>query len=263
MMIISTGEGLDILGDGHGCLKERIDLLEQAGYIKGEDGLYRHPKGRKLVYLNDEANKGYSKDERILYGEFPSIAMMQIMKQHVEAGLAYAVTSNNNEKICKYLDPSIINTDHLEAMDFAIEMNQFEIKYGAKEREKLGNELYLFCKSLPSYIIVENEQGETSAVITHAGILDDMIGKDSADIRKFCAWGGTAANIKNWVELHKYEFPIIWGHKPQREPKIQNNTINIDTGGYFGNYLTMLRFPEMNFIKQKVETSYETYEDEE
>ncbi len=256
-------KGVDILGDGHGCLRERVNLIEKAGYIKKSNGLYYHPNGRKLIYLNDEANKGWSYDRRVLYGEYPSVAMMLMMKEHVEAGLAYAVTSNNNEKICRFLELELNRleiTHSLESMSFARELREFEKKYGSREATKVKEELLVFCRSLPSYIILANQEEEDVAVITHAGILDNMIGKDSEFIRKFCAWGGSAANVENWVELHQSNLTIIWGHKPQMETLIQNNTINIDTAGYFGNKLTMLRYPEMAYVQEKVETEYEVYQ---
>lgn len=265
MQTIELGKGVDILGDGHGCLKERIELLEKGGYKKGKDNLYRHPEGRKLIYLNDEANKGDSKDTRVPYGEYPSVAMMLMMKQHVNAGLAYAVTSNNNEKIVMYLE-CVLNgvevSEHLRDMSFITEMDELENKYGKQTADAIKKELLVFCKSLPSYIIVEDIKGNMIAVITHAGILDEMVGKDSEYIRKFCAWGGSAANIPNWSELHKSEITIIWGHKPQLKPKIYNNTINIDTAGYFGNELTLLKYPEITFINQKVPVVYEEYQEE-
>jgi len=265
MQRIRLGKGVDVLGDGHGCLKERIDLLEKSGYVKGEDNLYRHPQDRRLIYLNDEANKGNSKDARAPYGEYPSVAMMLMMKQHVEAGLAYAVTSNNNEKIIMFLE-CVLNgievSEHLKDMSFINEMDELEKKYGEAVATSIKKEILTFCKSLPSYIIVEDMEGNMLAVITHAGILDSMIGEDSEYIRKFCAWGGSAANIPNWADLHKSEITIIWGHKPQLKPKIHNNTINIDTAGYFGNELTLLRYPELTFISEKVSVIYEEYQEE-
>lgn len=257
MKRIQIQNGLDVLGDGHGCLRERIRLLEKAGYQKGKDGLYRHPKGRKIVYLNDEANKGASKEDSVVYGRYPSVAMMVMMMRHVQENLAYAVTSNNNEKICNYLNKEEPNTKQLKRMKFAIELKEMEKEYDIKEIRQIEQSLFAFCSSLPSYLIIEGNQGDELAIVSHAGIMDDMIGKDNEEIRRFCAWGGKGRLLLDWINAHKRSCTIIWGHMPHPVPLMYNNTINIDTGGFMGNSLTMLRYPEMIFLSEPVSTSYQ------
>src|SRR5215213_9872754 len=41
----------DLIGDVHGCADELEVLLEQLGYVRDETGTYRHPDGRKAVFL--------------------------------------------------------------------------------------------------------------------------------------------------------------------------------------------------------------------
>jgi hypothetical protein len=250
MKKIQTNQGLDIMGDGHGCLTSRINLLKQAGYIEGNDGLYRHPEGRKLVYLNDEANKGFLSDKHVLFGEFPSIAMTFMMVQHVKADLAYAVDSNNNVKLISFLEQ--IEHQQKNKMLFAKEFFEFQEKYGKKAAMKLRDELLPTLKTLPSHIIVENNKGEEVAVIVHAGIKDEMIGHDSKEIRRFCAFGGKNEQVISWIKQHQTQHLIIWGHLPHVHPTWNHNTINIDTGGFCGHYLTMLRFPECSILQEKV-----------
>lgn len=250
MKKIYTNQGLDIMGDGHGCLTSRMNLIEQAGYIRGEDDLYRHPDGRKLVYLNDEANKGSLSDEHVIFGEFPSIAMTLMMVQHVKANLAYAVDSNNNVKLVSFLEH--IEHQRHNKMLFAKEFFKFQEKFGKQSALNLRNELLPTLKSLPSHLIVENDKGEEVAVIVHAGIKDDMIGKDSKEIRRFCAFGGKNTDMISWIYQHRTPHLIIWGHLPHVHPTWKHNTINIDTGGFCGHYLTMLRFPECSLLQEKV-----------
>jgi len=43
---------------------------------------------------------------------------------------------------------------------------------------------------------------------------------------------------------------VIFGHTPFREPLVQKNKIGIDTGAVYGNRLTCVQLPEMNFISE-------------
>lgn len=79
------------------------------------------------------------------------------------------------------------------------------------------------------------------AVCTHAGIRDEFIGKQSAQVQDFCRYGDTAGFTeqgkpvrKDWTIHHQGSTLIIWGHDPKPQPLIINNTVNIDQGAVFG-----------------------------
>jgi serine/threonine protein phosphatase 1 len=42
---------------------------------------------------------------------------------------------------------------------------------------------------------------------------------------------------------------VIFGHTPFTEPLIQSNKIGIDTGAVYGNKLTCIKLPEMQFFQ--------------
>lgn len=263
---IDIGEGLDVMGDGHGLLASRVELIEQAGYIRGQDGLFRHPTGRKLVYLNDESSRGSLPVETVEYGVYPSIAMLVSMKRQVDAGLAYAVDSNHNYKVWRWLEGRRVTMKHGDEL-VVDEFLRFEQTFGTKRTQQLKRELATFMRNLPSYICIKRA-GEVVAVVAHAGIRDDMIGQSSEAIRDFCRFGPTAGltpegrpNRVDWTLQHKTTPLIIWGHVPHREAVVRNNTINLDTGGFSGHYLTLLRYPEMEVRKVKVPKSFVPLED--
>jgi len=255
--IISIGNGIDVLGDGHGLLQTRIDLFKKAGYQLGKDGLFRHPEGRKFVYINDETSRGSLPSDQVKYGKYPSIAMMVSMKEHVEANLAYAVDSNHNYKIWRWLEGRDVTMAHGDEK-VVEEFEAFFAEFGEKTTTSLKNELAVFLKSLPSHLLIE-DRGFHRAVVTHAGIKDDMIGKFSREIRDFCRFGPTEGTDEtgkpkrlDWTNEHKNGQLIIWGHEPHVHATLERDTINIDTGGFCGHYLSMLRYPEMDIVQEKV-----------
>lgn len=263
---IELDAGLDIMGDGHGLLSSRVALIEKAGYMKGTDGLYRHPDGRKLVYLNDESSRGSLPHQSSDFGQYPSISMLIMMKRQVEAGLAYAVDSNHNYKIWRWLDGRKVKLAHGDEL-VAEEFKEFEREYGDAKTRALKSELCAFMKSLPSHVVIVHE-GIQSAVAVHAGIRDDMIGKNTSAVYDFCRFGSTAGfddvgkPIRlDWTSDHENGMLIVWGHVPHPEPVLVHNTINIDQGGFCGHYLTMLRYPEMEIIQEKVPQCFVSPED--
>jgi hypothetical protein len=262
-LIIDIGNGLDIMGDGHGLLKSRLDLIEKAGYVVCDDGIYRHPSGRKLVYLNDETGKGCEPDDRVEYGKYPSIAMANMMMKQVKAGEAYAVDSNHNYKLWRFLEGRNVimqNGDELVEQEFI----NFEKEYGKEKTLQLKSELLDFLKNLPSHLIIQ-DNGINRAVVVHAGIKEEMIGKKSNEIRDYCRFGpknDESENIEeipnriDWTKEYNGAPLIIWGHDPRPEPRIINNTINLDQGGYCGHKLTLMRYPDMEFVHVNVNKSY-------
>ena len=56
-----------------------------------------------------------------------------------------------------------------------------------------------------------------------------------------------------WIRdkfLHtRYDFgkPVVFGHTPLGEPKVESNKVGIDTGAVFGNPLTCVQLPDMLF----------------
>lgn len=250
--VIPLEQGLDVLGDGHGLLESRLQLFEKLGYVRSEDGLYRHPNNRKFVYLNDEASRGSLPVESEKYGKYPSIAMMVSMKRHVEEGLAYAVDSNHNFKIWQWLKGKQVQMQNGNET-VVEEFEAFEQEYGEEKTSALKEELGLFLQSLPSHLIVE-DRGVQRAVIVHGGIKDEYIGKDTLPIRDYCRFGDRKK--REWKKEHRNKMLIVWGHEVHLASFEDNNTLNIDSGGYCGHFLTALRYPEMELVQEKVMKSF-------
>jgi polynucleotide kinase-phosphatase len=259
---IPIENGLDILGDGHGLLKSRVELLNKAGYVENELGLFIHPEGRKPLYLNDETSRGSLPLAGIEYGEFPSIAMMWMMKKHVEANLAYAVDSNHNYKVWRWLEGRDVTMNHGDELVVS-EFEAFQTKHGVEKTEEIKTSLASFLKDLPSHLLLCKDE-KVKAVAVHAGIQDDMIGKEDAVVRDFCRFGKTSGEFDangrplrlDWTKDHRNGMLIVWGHEPQKNVRKENDTINVDTGGFYGNKLTLLQYPELTIIDVSVPHSF-------
>ncbi|NRG46313.1 polynucleotide kinase-phosphatase [Bacillus sp. CRN 9] len=241
-LYIEADQGIDIIGDIHGCFNEMIALLEKLGYEKKGDDLYTHPSGRKFLSLGDIMSRGPS-----------SLMTIHFMMKHVDAGLAYMIDSNHGWKIARWLDGRNVNLNHgdekaAEEIDGWLSiLNPETAQY---ERRKIKEFLF----NAPShYILTKNSL--PVLVCAHAGIKDEFIGKQSKIISDFCRYGDTDGFNesgkpirKDWFIHHGNGQLIIWGHDPKPQPLQINHTINIDQGVVFGGRLTSFRFPEKKLV---------------
>ena len=247
---IDVGNGLDIIGDIHGCFDQFSELLALLGYVE-QNGLYKHPTGRKIVSVGDITSRGPK-----------SIAALKFFIKHQAAGLSYMTDSNHGWKIARWLDGRKVQLTHGDDA-VATEFAAYEAAHGAKATEQLRQESKKLLLEAPShYILTLN--GEEVGVVTHAGIKDQYIGQDNGKIRSFTRYGDvrgfdeiTGRPIRyDWFLQHKSKHTIIWGHDPKIEPLFTHNTVNIDQGCVFGGKLTALRFPEMTTISVEGDIDY-------
>ncbi len=243
-------QGIDVIGDIHGCYEELILMLEKLGYKKNETGLYIHPDGRKFVSIGDVMSRGPH-----------SLKTMILFYEHVQMDLAYMIDSNHGWKIARWLDGRTVTLKHGDER-VEEEFKVFEKESGAVKALELKHKLKEFFLSAPShYVFMKN--GIQSLICTHAGIKDDFIGKQSQAISDFCRFGDTDGFDetgkpvrKDWFISHNKSSLIVWGHDPKPRPLLVNNTINIDQGVVFGGALTVYRYPEEEFVSVKSKKDY-------
>jgi len=242
--------GIDIIGDIHGCYDEMITLLEKLGYEKDEDGLYLHPKGRKFVSIGDVMSRGPD-----------SLKTMLFFYDHFQRDLAYMIDSNHGWKIARWLDGRDVSMNHGDEKVID-EFLTFETENGVEKTLQTKHEIKEFLLQAPShYVFTKN--GVPTLICAHAGIRDDMIGKESEAVSDFCRFGDTDGNDdkgkpvrKDWTINHKKSSLIVWGHDPKPRPLVINNTINIDQGVVFGGALTAFRYPEEEFVSVQAKQDY-------
>ncbi|UII56565.1 polynucleotide kinase-phosphatase [Cytobacillus spongiae] len=247
---LDVDNGIDVIGDIHGCYDELIELLLKLGYKKHEEGYFIHPEGRRFLSLGDVMSRGPR-----------SIETMQFFMEHVDRGLAFMIDSNHGWKIARWLDGRKVTLAHGDEL-VEEEMKKFKEEHGEEQTQQLKEELKSFLLGAPSHYLLR-KNGVPTLVCTHAGIKDEFIGKQSYDVSDFCRYGdneGLDENgkpiRKDWTIHHKTSTLVVWGHDPKPKPLMMNHTVNIDQGVVFGGELTALRYPEKEFVSVKAKRDY-------
>lgn len=246
---LELGNGFDILGDIHGCYDEMLELITQLGYVKQGD-VYIHPEGRRLLSAGDVMSRGPK-----------SIATMLFWLRQIEAGLSYMTDSNHGWKIARWLRGQSVSLNHGDEY-VAEEFEQYEKHHGKEATEALKARFAKMLLAAPShYILTKNNVRKV--VITHAGIKDHYIGKQSKRILDFCRYGDIQRIDEqgkpiraDWFVEHKTSELIVWGHDPKIKPFKANRTLNIDQGVVFGGQLTAFRYPEQTLVAVTAHKNY-------
>ena len=97
---------------------------------------------------------------------------------------------------------------------------------------------------------------EEILIIAHAGISEELIGKQNSRVKTFVLYGDITGEKhedgspvrKDWALEYKGNAYIIYGHTPVKEVRKVGNTYNIDTGAVFGGKLSSLRYPELDIL---------------
>jgi protein phosphatase len=91
----------DIVGDVHGCCDELEELLRLLGYVVDEAGAWRHPDGRRPVFLGDLVDRG----PRI-------VDTLKTVMAMVRAGVALCVPGNHDIKLKRKLEGRDVSVAH-------------------------------------------------------------------------------------------------------------------------------------------------------
>ncbi len=237
----------DFIGDIHGCYEELNTLLDKLGYVTKDaikngsiQKCYFHPDKRKLIFLGDMVDRGPASDK-----------VMELILELNNQNMAYAVLGNHDEKFLRYLkgNPVKVNSG-LETT-----ISQFEGK-----SEEFKNNVIRFLKGLPSHYVLDDGR----IVAVHAGIKEDMQGKDKREIKDYCVFGEPGEKKKDdglpvrqdWGRNYNGKAKVVYGHTPVKDPFWFNNSIDIDSGCVFGGKLTALRYPEMKLVSVN---AFDTY----
>ncbi len=246
---------LDVIGDIHGCYHELVELITQLGYTE-QHGKFSHEDQRRLAFVGDLTDRGPA-----------SLKVIALVYQLVvEDQIAVYVPGNHCDKLYRYFLGNNVEVKHgLETtIDEYNRLNQSEQALIKQKFMTLYDQapLYYYDKHL-------------NVVISHAGILDHMIGETSKHVKAFVLYGpkpkeyhpdGRPKRV-DWTPYHNGETLVIYGHTPVLRPYISNNTINIDLGCIFGNKLMAIRVPEQTMLSVPSQqpfwpdrfTNFETY----
>lgn len=229
----------DIIGDVHGCADELEVLLGKLGYrvqLQG-NGEQRHaevaaPAGRRAIFVGDFVDRGPRSPD-----------VMRIVIAMHAAGIALSVPGNHDAKFLRWLQGHNVTLNH--GLERTVEQFSSE---GPQFRAAVRD----FIAGLPSHMWLDDGR----LVVAHAGIPEDMIGRDTRAVREFCLYGDTDGDKDeaglalryHWAARYHGAVSIVYGHTPVPEVDWFNNTLCVDTGCGFGGALTALRWPEREIV---------------
>jgi protein phosphatase len=238
-LVIHTSGPFDIIGDVHGCAAELRLLLTLLGWQKylseappwGSES-WQHPAKRKAVFVGDLVDRGPA-----------VIDVLTIVRNIIREGHGYAVCGNHDDKLARWIRGRKVKITH------GLDQSIAEIEPLEPEHRQA---IALFLESLPTHLILD----EGRLVVAHAGLREEMHGRESAAARHLCLYGETTGKIDergfpvrlDWAASYRGQAAVVYGHTPVDQPQWRNNTVNIDTGAGFGGPLTALRYPERQFV---------------
>lgn len=228
----------DIIGDIHGCATELEALLADLGYRQSEEGgPYRHPEGRRAIFLGDLMDRGPR-----------NLDAFTLVRDMVTAGAALAVPGNHDAKLVRRLRHG------KGKVTYGLEVTLGEIAALPDEQQAgVKEEMTTFLDGLVSHYVLDGGQ----LVVAHAGLTEALQGRASGRVREFALYGDTTGESdeyglpirRNWGAEYRGEAIVVYGHTPVGAPEWLNRTINIDTGCVFGGMLTALRYPELDLVQ--------------
>ncbi|HST57686.1 MAG TPA: polynucleotide kinase-phosphatase [Longimicrobium sp.] len=230
----------DVIGDVHGCGDELDALLDRLGYAMDDDGVRRHPEGRKAVFVGDLVDRG----PRIVH-------VLRTVMAMVDAGSALAVPGNHDVKLVRALRGKSVQVTH--GLDRSLaELEAETPDFRARVAE--------FLDGLVSHYLLDGG----ALVVAHAGLTQPLQGRGSGAVRAFALYGETTGETDefglpvrhNWAAEYRGPATVVYGHTPVPEPEWLNRTINVDTGCVFGGRLTALRWPERELVSVPAAATY-------
>ena len=218
----SEGCCYDIIGDVHGQFDALCRMLDMLGYTHDGAHITAAPNNRKLVFVGDICDRGNRSPE-----------CLELVRTAMRDGLAHMVLGNHEDKLRRRLKSGIPAEPWQESI--------------LAQDERFRCELYDFIAALPDHLILDGGR----LVVAHAGITDELIGKQSGYCRTFTLYGKTTGEFDenglpvrlDWTLERTERVPlIVYGHIPQEHPYFSNGTVDIDTGAGQGGRLTALRY---------------------
>lgn len=227
---------IDIIGDIHGCLQELKKLTKNIGY-NWDEGIPLHPENRVLGFVGDLTDRGPE-----------SLKIVEIVwRLVIERRKAFYTPGNHCNKLYRFFLGNKVQITHgLETT-----VAEFEL-LNKHDQQTIRNKFIELYEKAPLYLVLDNRK----LIIAHAGIKQEYIGQTSAKVKTFVLYGDITGEKhpdgspvrRDWAKNYHGEACIVYGHTPVKEPRMINNTYNIDTGAVFGGKLTGLRYPEMEFV---------------
>jgi len=244
----------DIVGDVHGCFDELMALLEKLGWQPDGD-LHAHPEDRLLLFVGDLVDRGPA-----------SVPVLAYVDAMIEAGRAFLVRGNHDDKLRRYLLGNKVKVDeHLQTTVDELEALEQD------ERQRITERAIAMIDASPYWALVGSTEEhradmEAALVIAHAAFKPSLMQSKEDKVRWFCLYGPTTGkkDARGYPERVDWtlRYPssgalCVTGHTPYSGEVIErNNTMCLDTACVFGHRLTALRWPEMEIVDVEAARAY-------
>lgn len=231
----------DIIGDVHGCYAELCALLRKLGYeVCENDFIALHPQDRKAVFLGDLCDRGPD-----------NTAVLRLVMNMVNADHALCVPGNHDEKLLRHLQGKKVQIAH------GLELTLAELE---REDKVFINQIKDFLSKRVSHYLLDDGK----LVVCHAGLPARLQGRSSKIVREFCLYGDPTGKLdeyglperNDWAKDYRGKALVAYGHCPDPQPEIVNNTVCLDAGCVFGGKLAALRYPEMEIVATPAQSEY-------
>src|SRR5262249_12242818 len=166
------------IGDVHGCFGELHALLDRLGYVlfglgeaPGRLGpVVVPPAGRKAVFVGDLVDRGPK-----------TPAVLRLVMSMVESGAALCVAGNHDDKLLRKLKGREVRISN----GLAESLSQLEA-----ETPEFRERVIRFLESLGTHLVLDGGR----LVVAHAGLREDLHGRDNARVRSFALFGDTTGD---------------------------------------------------------------------
>ena len=204
-----------VVGDIHGCFEKLIALMDKLPINYNQD---------QLIFIGDYIDRGPSSFEVVRY-------LIELKKLKPDTVF---IKGNHEDMLQNYLDGSDRFTYQLNGGQQTLD--EYLNRSNNKDAFPIPSEHLEFFNSLKLYYQTDD------FIFVHAGLRENAPLESQAKMDLL--W------IRDEFIHSKLDFGkrVIFGHTPFKEPLLQPNKIGIDTGAVYGNLLTCVQLPEIEFF---------------
>jgi serine/threonine protein phosphatase 1 len=204
-----------VVGDIHGCFDKLCALMDKIPINNRQD---------QLIFIGDYIDRGSSSFDVVDY-------LIDIKKRAPDTVF---IMGNHEDMLQNYLDGSDRFTYLLNGGQKTLD--EYLNRSDKNQTFPIPSEHLEFFNSLQLYYQTDDY------IFVHAG-LREMVPLESQN-KMDLLW------IRDEFLYSDFNFGkrVIFGHTPFKEPLLQANKIGIDTGAVYGNLLTCVQLPEMEFF---------------
>ena len=204
-----------VVGDIHGCLEKLVTLMDKIPIDYNQD---------QLIFIGDYIDRGPSSFEVVRY---------LIELKNLKPDTIF-IKGNHEDMLQNYLDGSDRFTYQLNGGQQTLD--EYLSRSDSKDAFPIPADHLEFFNSLQLYYQTDDY------IFVHAGLREKvpLESQDKMDL----LW------IRDEFLQSEFDFGkrVIFGHTPFKAPLQQANKIGIDTGAVYGNLLTCVQLPEVEFF---------------